>query len=120
MHELAIAQRLIETASAALPRATTGRVTAVKVQLGTLAGLSKEELAFGFTIASTGTPFAGACLEIEELPAVVRCLHCNKEYVVAGQAAVCCPTCNSADLRIIQGKELTLRSIEVSDGPAYP
>jgi hydrogenase nickel incorporation protein HypA/HybF len=118
MHELAIAQRLIETASAALPSATAGDITAVKVQLGALAGLSKEELAFGFTLVSTGTPFAGASLEIEELPAVIYCLQCDGNYVVADLPAVTCPACNTANVRVIQGKELILRSIEVSDGAA--
>jgi hydrogenase nickel incorporation protein HypA/HybF len=115
MHELAIAQRLIATATAALPSGATGHITAVKVQLGALAGLSRDELAFGFTMVSTGTPFAGARLEIEDLPAVIHCLQCQENYVVADVPDVYCPACNTANVRVIEGKELTLRSIEVSD-----
>jgi len=118
MHELAIAQCLIDSASAALPSKTSGHITALKVQLGALAGLSKDELAFGFQVVSTGTAFAGAALEIEELPAVIHCLHCNANYSVSDLAAFYCPFCNNADVQIVQGKELTLRSIEISDRAA--
>ncbi len=116
MHELAIAQRLIETASVAFPSATVGHVTALKVQLGVLAGLSKDELIFGFSVVSTGTPFAEAVLEIEELPAVIYCLQCNKNYVLADMVLLYCPACDTANVQLTQGKELTLKSIEVSDG----
>ena len=116
MHELAIAQRLIDTASAALPSAARGPIMTVKVQLGALAGLSKDELIFGFQVVATDTPFAAAALEIEELPAVIHCSHCNTNYGVADLAAGYCPVCDSADVQVVQGKELTLRSIEISDG----
>ena len=118
MHELAIAQRLIDTASAALPRAARGPITAVKVQLGALAGLSKDELVFGFQVVATGTPFAAAALEIEELPAVIHCSHCNANYSVSDLVTFYCPLCDSADVQVVQGKELTLRSIEMRDGAA--
>ena len=73
MHELAIAQRLIETAVAALPKSADAQVAALRVQLGALAGVSKAELQFGFDVVSAGTPFAGARLEIEEIAAAVDC-----------------------------------------------
>jgi len=118
MHELAIAQRLIDTASAALPSTALGPITTVKVQLGALAGLSKDELAFGFQVVATGTPFAVAALEIEELPAIIHCSHCNINYSVSDLVTFYCPVCDSADVQVVQGKELTLQSIEMSDGAA--
>jgi len=119
MHELAIAQRLIETATAAFPSTTLGHVTALKVQLGVLAGLSKDELIFGFSVVSAGTPFAGATLKIEELPAVIYCLQCNKNYVLADMALLYCPVCETANVQLTQGKELTIQSIEISDGTPH-
>lgn len=77
MHELAIAQTLCDTALAALPaQETTGPIRAMHVRLGLLAGVSKEELAFGFDVVTRGTPFEGASLEIEEVPARVVCDAC--------------------------------------------
>ena len=115
MHELAIAQRLIDTACAALPSTDLGPIKTVKVQLCALAGLSKDELVFGFQVVATGTPFAAAALEIEELPAIIHCPHCNKNHSVSELVTFYCPVCDRADVQVDQGKELTLRSIEMRD-----
>jgi hydrogenase nickel incorporation protein HypA/HybF len=115
MHELAIAQNLIETAVAALPEVADARVTALRVQLGALAGISKAELRFGFDVVSAGTPLAGARLEIEEIPAVIDCPHCQARFLLADSDYPVCPICGATAVGVVQGKELTLMSIEVRD-----
>jgi hydrogenase nickel incorporation protein HypA/HybF len=114
MHELAIAQSLIETASAALPAADAMQIVTMQVRLGALAGVSKEELQFGFSVVAKGTPFEGARLEIEDVPVIVYCPHCQVEQVLLTAEPLCCPVCATPTPKIIQGKALTITAIEVN------
>src|SRR5690242_1813703 len=101
MHELAIAQRLIETAQRAIP-ANEAQVLAVQIRLGALAGVSKDELVFGFGVVASGTLFAGARLEIEEVPVIVYCPHCRTERTLPEAEPLCCPVCGAPTPQIIQ------------------
>lgn len=114
MHELAIAQQLCDAAKAALPTAEA-QVSTMTVRLGPLAGVSKDELAFGFEVMSRGTVFDGAHLEIEEVPAVVRCDACQAESQITDPNLLACPACGATTVQVVQGRELILQSIEVVD-----
>ncbi len=114
MHELAIAQRLLETAQRALPQ-TDAQVAAVQIRLGALAGVSKEELEFGFSVVASGTPFAGARLDIEEIPVNVYCPNCQKEQTLSEPEPLCCPVCGTPTPQVIQGKEVRLKALELDD-----
>jgi hydrogenase nickel incorporation protein HypA/HybF len=119
MHELAIAQQLIDTATAAMPPDDNIRLVALQVQLGPLAGVSSAELAFGFDVVAAGTPFAGVRLEIEDVPVVVYCAQCQAEFPLDTPVfPLVCPVCGTMAVRIVRGKELTLKSFEVSDDAA--
>jgi hydrogenase nickel incorporation protein HypA/HybF len=113
MHELAFAQRIIETAVALLPPEATG-VAVLHVQLGALAGVSKDELAFGFEAMSPATPCAGATLLIDEVPAVVHCPQCGIDFTVANSDELVCPTCGTPSVVVIQGKETIISSLEIT------
>ena len=118
MHELAIAQQLIDKATGFLPASATGRVRTVHLQLGPLAGVSADELRFGFAVVAAGTPFAGAQLEIVETPVVVYCAECQTESVLPDPVfALFCPLCETTEVQLVHGKELTLESFEVEDEP---
>src|SRR6186997_2099705 len=118
MHELAIAQQLIETAAAALPASAPGRVRIVHVQLGPLAGVSADELRFGFAVVSTDTRFAGAELAIIETPVIVYCIECQAESTLSAPVyTLFCPRCDATTVRLVHGKELILTSFEVEDEP---
>jgi hydrogenase nickel incorporation protein HypA/HybF len=118
MHELAIAQQVIDTAVALLP-ADACKIAQLRIQLGALAGVSKDELAFGFEVMSKQTPCADARLEIEEIPALVHCPHCALDFSVTEAMQLLCPACGTPAVLVLQGKELLLTSIEVGDGAVY-
>ena len=113
MHELAFAQKIIETAVALLPPEATG-VSVLHVQLGALAGVSKDELCFGFEAMSPATLCAGATLHINEVPAVVHCPQCGIDFTVANADDLLCPTCGTPSVLVIQGKEMIITSLEIT------
>jgi hydrogenase nickel incorporation protein HypA/HybF len=95
------------------------RLVALQVQLGPLAGVSKAELAFGFEVVAAGTPLAGVRLEIEDVPVVISCTQCQAEFTLdVALFPLSCPTCGTMAVRVVRGKELTLKSFEVSDDAA--
>jgi len=65
MHELSVALSLVELATEEGGR-HGGRVCAVHIRIGQLAGVAKDALAFSFDIATHDTPIAGSRLVIEE------------------------------------------------------
>lgn len=113
MHEVGIAQTMLKQAQSALPAGEGAQVSVLRVRLGALAGLSKAELEFGFEIAAVGTPFAGARLEIEELPALIHCAQCQLDIPVDALALPQCPHCGAFADHFIQGKEVQLVSFDV-------
>lgn len=114
MHELAIAQRLLETAQRALPQ-TDVQVVLVQICLGALAGVSKEELEFGFGVVASGTPFAGARLDIEDIPVIVYCPQCQMEQTLVEPEPLCCPVCGTPTPQLIHGKEIRLKALALND-----
>jgi hydrogenase nickel incorporation protein HypA/HybF len=114
MHELAIAKSLIDTAVSLLP-APDCQITNLCIQLGALAGVSKEELAFGFEVMSKATPCAGAHLQIEEIAAMAHCPHCDLDFSPEDAGFLLCPRCGTGAVLVLQGKELLISSIEIQD-----
>jgi hydrogenase nickel incorporation protein HypA/HybF len=114
MHELAIAQSLIDAAVAQLPSESC-HVVRLRVQLGMLAGVSSDELSFGFAAISPQTACAGAHLEVEEISARVHCPTCAFEYDAQDADDLICPMCGMPGVLILVGKDVILSSIEVEN-----
>ncbi len=120
MHELAIAEALIEQVGTELERAGRGtrlRVGAVKrleLAVGRLSGVHCDSLRFAFEVLSPGTPVEGAELSIREPPAISRCRQCEAATEIA-EMVIDCPQCGSAEIVIEAGRELLLESIEIED-----
>ena len=65
MHELSVALSLVDIATEEGGR-LGGRVCAVHVKIGQLAGVAREALVFSYDIACQDTPIAGSRLVIED------------------------------------------------------
>ena len=109
MHELAIAQGVIDQVTQRLP---DGRVTRVRLEIGSLSGVVADSLLFCFDLAAEGTNLAGARLEISETAARCNCRQCGREFTPDGLLPLC--PCGSADVRVLSGEELRISSVEVS------
>ncbi|GAB4259398.1 MAG: hydrogenase maturation nickel metallochaperone HypA [Thermoleophilia bacterium] len=119
MHEMSLAISVVEEVERVLagfgPRA---RAVTVTLQVGGLRAVVPEAMEFCFEAASQGTRVQGARLAIERVPIVVRCDRCRCQWTVEAVAFLC-PTCEGP-VRVLTGKELLLRSIEIDDGEDPP
>ena len=108
MHELAIAESVIDAVTARTGPAT---VRTVRLEVGRLAGVATEALRFCFEAAAADTPLSGAMLDIVEPPGLARCETCGTEFTVDDLVLLC--PCGSADVRVVTGQELRILSAEV-------
>jgi hydrogenase nickel incorporation protein HypA/HybF len=113
MHELAIAESIVEGVTRHAQECRAQRVTSVRVQIGEASGIVNDSLAFSFEMIANMEPLLnGANLVIERVPHRARCRHCNKEFDVIHFIAQC-PTCETWDTNIISGTELRILDMEI-------
>ena len=113
MHELSIAQNIVELATEAATRANAERVIAVTLKVGRFAGIEPGALLFSYEIAAQGTILEGSRLEIVHVPLVVWCAHCLKEVELDSVQRLRCPTCGTPCGEIRRGRELDIESLEI-------
>lgn len=114
MHELSIAQSIVDLIGQYVPEEEAAEVRHVKVRVGRLAGVVADSLDFCFSAIVSGTSLSRASLDIEEIPIQSRCTGCGEVFAVEG-AAFLCPFCGSAELKIVSGTELQVVEIELSE-----
>ncbi len=115
MHELSIAEALIEQVGRELKRAgQPGPVVRLELAVGKLSSVHAEALRFAFGLLAPGTLVDGAELEITESPARCCCRICRAETEIE-ELVFRCPRCESEQVTIEGGRDLLLECIEVEE-----
>jgi len=114
MHELAIAQNILEIVQQAVPEGQAAAVRSVRIRVGQLSGIVPDSLDFCFNAIIVDTKMPQASLAIEQIPTVSRCRDCLQRFAVE-DFVFSCPACKSANLELISGKELEVVEIELAD-----
>lgn len=112
MHELSIALSLVDLAQEEAER-LGGRVCAVHLRIGALAGVVPEALLASFEMASAETPLEGSRLVIVDAPVVVYCPQCRAERELRSVQSFCCPVCGTPTPQVKRGRELELVALEI-------
>ncbi|MFE9552587.1 hydrogenase maturation nickel metallochaperone HypA [Streptomyces sp. NPDC006692] len=116
MHEMSIAMAVVGQVEDAAARVGATAVTAVRLQVGELAGVVPDALSFGFELACAGTVLEGAELSTESVPGRARCGPCAHEWAVGMPPHLCCPECGDAAVELLCGRELQIVSVRWEDG----
>ncbi len=114
MHELGIAQNILEIVQQAVPEEQTTAVRKVRIRVGQLSGVVPDSLDFCFGVIVSETKMRQAALAIEQVPTVARCRECRHQFQMEDLAFIC-PACKSTNLEMVSGKELEVMDIELSD-----
>ena len=115
MHELSIAYSVVETVETAARQAGASKVGKVRLKIGRLSGVVIDSLKFSFEIAAENTLLAGATLEIEDVLIKVRCEPCQHDFTLNGTHIFRCPQCGELTPNIIEGRELDIVSVELTE-----
>lgn len=113
MHELSIAQSIVEVVETRATECNATRVKHVRLRIGEANGIVNDSLTFCFgMVASTNPVLAEAQLIIDSVPHRARCLHCDEEFTVANFIAQC-PICQRWSREIISGTEFQILDMEI-------
>jgi hydrogenase nickel incorporation protein HypA/HybF len=114
MHELSIAQNIVEIIQQYVPAEERDRVRSVFTIVGEHSGVVADSLTFSYQAITAATVLERSHLEIEQVPFMVRCKNCSRDsHTIMG--SIQCPLCNSLDTEVLAGTELRVREIEMED-----
>jgi len=115
MHEMGIAQQLVQIALDAIPEEMEDpKVETVNLKIGKLASVVEHSLTFCFEIITKDTPLEAARLKIDFIPVTVNCKSCNHNWEVTGPVFKC-PFCEDGDVEMLTGREIEITSLELFD-----
>jgi hydrogenase nickel incorporation protein HypA/HybF len=109
MHELGIAQEIVEQACR---HADGARIKRIVLTIGKLSGVLPDAVRFCFDLCTEGTAAEGAILEIIEPAGMANCRLCGNRVPLHRPYGEC--QCGSSDLEWIAGEELRLDAVEVT------
>ena len=113
MHELSIAQSIVEAISTKATECQATRVKIVRLRIGEAVGIMVDSLTFCFEMLTSPDPtLAGARLLIDSVPHRARCRHCNQDFAITNFVAQC-PTCQEWSNEIISGTEFQILEMEI-------
>ncbi|MEN6414684.1 MAG: hydrogenase maturation nickel metallochaperone HypA [Veillonellales bacterium] len=112
MHEMALAQGILDIALRTAAENGAVRVGRIKVLVGQMTQVEPEALKFGFEALAAETIAAGAELDLTAVPLVGRCDDCGQEFTIRG-CLFLCPRCQSGEVKIVSGRELRVEYVEV-------
>jgi hydrogenase nickel incorporation protein HypA/HybF len=112
VHELSVAQALVEQVEALIDSNHAQRATRIVLRIGPLAGVVPELLAEAIPMAAADSRMQGAELEFHDAPVRVRCQTCHAESE-ASINRLLCAICGDWHTQVISGDELLLESVEL-------
>ena len=112
MHELAIAEQIVDVVMTQVEAHNVERVTCVRIQVGDAMGVVSDSLSFSFEMIASYTPeLEGARLVIDRIPHRARCRECKQDFTVQ-QFIVQCPICERWEADVISGTEFSILDME--------
>jgi len=111
MHEMAIAQGILDIVLKTAAENKVAKVTGIQLLIGQMTQVEPECLTFGFAALSMGSIAEGAHIEIRIVPLVGQCNRCGQEFSVERYCFLC-PQCDSPKVTIISGRELAVEYLE--------
>lgn len=114
MHELGIAQNILEIVRQSVLKEQIEAVRGIKIRVGQLSGVVPDSLDFCFNAIVSDTEMQRASLAIEQVPTISECRNCTHRFQVE-EFDFICPSCQSTNLNLVSGKELEIIEIELAD-----
>jgi len=115
MHEMGIANSVMESVRIEAQRFPGRHIAKVGVRIGELAGVDPEAMRFCFEALVRGSDLEPLELDIDYRPRRQECQSCGRCFV-ARPEDLACPKCGGLTSRLIGGDELELAYLEVEDG----
>jgi hydrogenase nickel incorporation protein HypA/HybF len=117
LHELSVAESILDIVTAEAVKRRASAVTTVKLRLGEFSGVVREALEFAFEIARQGTVAERAVLEIEKVPLETRCPGCGLTARPGEDFCLVCERCGK-QVEILSGREMEVEYMDLAETAA--
>ena len=115
MHELSLVQSIFTSLESEVDAPDLESLSQVDLKIGLLANVEPILLQSAFTAFQESHPqYADVALEIETVPVMIHCSHCDADSPVE-QYVFRCQTCGKPSDEIVSGEELLIQRIHFSD-----
>ncbi len=112
MHEFSIVQSLLGLIEENAKQNNAKSVSKVIVKIGKMSGVEPHLLKIAFDTFKEKTICENAELEMIIQDVIAKCENCGEEFTVEDYKFVC-PKCEGFDLKILDGEDMYLMSIEI-------
>ena len=112
MHEYSIVDSLLQLADEHAKKHNAKFVTKLEIKIGVLSGVEPDLLKTAFETFKEGTICENAEFVMHIQPVVVECQECGEKSELKKDEYLC-PKCNSPKIKIIDGEDMYLMSMEL-------
>lgn len=112
MHEMSIAESIVEICLDTLKAHEGTIIHSVQVHVGMMSGIEPDALHFCFDAVTKNTAAQDAKLEITQIPVQATCVDCQHSFAVENYVFRC-PQCDSGKVLAEHGSELKVVSIDM-------
>lgn len=114
MHELSIAQNIVEIIKQSVPDESLSNVRGVKLKIGEVSGVVTSSLEFSFMAITSNTELSLSQLLIQKIPFRLKCNSCGKESGNEFGLRIC-DLCGSGNTEVFSGTELQIIEVELAE-----
>lgn len=112
MHELSLAEGIVQIALDEAEKGGARRVKVIFLEVGELVSVELPQLAFGIEVVARGTVAEGARVDVARPKGEAHCLECDRTIAVQARGDAC-PTCGTSKWLLVRGDELRVSELEV-------
>lgn len=112
MHEYSVVQALLEQIETVAKENDAQKVTKIIVKIGVMSGAEPHLLEIAFNTFKEKTICDGAEFVMNVQPLTIECQTC-KSISELEKIHYCCPKCESIDVKVIDGEDMFLMSLEM-------
>lgn len=120
MHEMSVALSVVDQVEQAARSGGAHEVRRVAVEIGELAGVVPDALAFCFELACAGTLLEGAELVTRFVPGRASCTPCGHTWDTGMPPDMLCAVCRGGAGELLSGRELRIAEVHWSAHPTAP
>lgn len=111
VHELSICRSVVDIVTR---HAVDREVRTVHMRIGALRQIVPATLVYCWGLMNEGTPLASSALEVESVPAAIRCRPCDRTQTIS-DARLVCDACGGQDVEIVAGEEFLITTLDLAE-----
>lgn len=112
MHELSIALNIVEIVTNKALENNAMNVNEIEIEIGDVSGVVHEALETAMQSAVKDTIMENAKIHVHKIKAESKCNICETIFAPLDIISPC-PKCQSFDIKIVKGTEISVRSITI-------